>query len=142
MLSLGKFDSKAIEERILEWWENEKLYEAIKKAEPEKKVWRFIDGPPYTTGDVHLGTAWNKILKDYMIKYKRMQGFRVTDTPGYDTHGLPIEVLVEQKLGIKNKQEIMDFGLDNFIHECRTHAESKIPTMNDQFKRLGHCRIN
>ncbi|MCP4764038.1 MAG: isoleucine--tRNA ligase [archaeon] len=137
MLSLGKFDSKAIEERILEWWEKEKLYEEIKKAEPEKKVWRFIDGPPYTTGDVHLGTAWNKILKDYLIKYKRMQGFRVTDTPGYDTHGLPIEVLLEQKLGIKNKKEIIDFGLDKFIHECKTYAESQIPTMNDQFKRLG-----
>ena len=77
---LEKFNSKEIEEKILEFWESEKIYEEIKKNEPKNKVWRFIDGPPYTTGDVHLGTAWNKILKDYLIKYKRMRGYRVTDT--------------------------------------------------------------
>jgi isoleucyl-tRNA synthetase len=137
MKPLGKFDCRAIEEEILKWWETEKIYAAIKKAEPKDKVWRFIDGPPYTTGDVHLGTAWNKILKDYLIKYKRMQGFRVTDTPGYDTHGLPIEVIIEKKLGIKNKSDIQSFGLDNFIKECRNFAESKIGTMNEQFIRLG-----
>ena len=138
MKQLPKFNSKEIEERILDWWKTEKIYEAIKKNEPkDNKVWRFIDGPPYTTGNVHVGTAWNKILKDYLIRYKRMQGFRVTDTPGYDTHGLPIEVLMEQKLGIKNKQEILEFGLDKFIQECRDFAESMIPTMNEQFSRLG-----
>jgi len=86
-LELGKFDSRAIEERILDWWSQEDIYSLIKQAEPkgDDKKFFFLDGPPYTTGDVHLGTAWNKILKDYVIKYKRMQGFRVTDTPGYDT---------------------------------------------------------
>jgi isoleucyl-tRNA synthetase len=137
MKPLGRFELQGIEEKILSWWEKEKLYEDIKKAEPKDRVWRFIDGPPYTTGDVHIGTAWNKILKDLLIRYKRMQGFRVTDTPGYDTHGLPIEVVIEQKLGIKNKQEILEFGLDKFIAECRHFAESKIGDMNNQFKRLG-----
>ncbi|MBD3352156.1 MAG: isoleucine--tRNA ligase [Candidatus Lokiarchaeota archaeon] len=137
MKELPEFDSRAIEERILDWWEKEKIYKEIKKAEPKDKVWRFIDGPPYTTGNVHLGTAWNKILKDYLIRYKRMQGFRVTDTPGYDTHGLPIEVLMEQNLGIHNKKEIIDYGLEKFIDKCREHAESQIPKMNEQFKRLG-----
>ncbi|MHA1728829.1 MAG: isoleucine--tRNA ligase [Promethearchaeota archaeon] len=134
---LGTFDLKEIEERIFEWWEREKIYREIKKAEPEDKVWRFIDGPPYTTGDVHIGTAWNKILKDCLIHYKRMQGFRVTDTPGYDTHGLPIEVVIEKELGFKNKKDIIQYGLDKFISKCRKYAESKIPEMNKQFKRLG-----
>ncbi|MHA1339244.1 MAG: isoleucine--tRNA ligase [Promethearchaeota archaeon] len=137
MKKLPKFDIKKIEEEILDWWEKEKIYEEIKKKEPKDKVWRFIDGPPYTTGNVHLGTAWNKILKDYLIKYKRMRGYRVTDTPGYDTHGLPIEVLMEQQLGIRNKQEIYKYGLSNFIKACREHAEKQIPIMNEQFKRLG-----
>lgn len=137
MKNLPKFKSKEIEEEILEWWQKQKIYDKIKKAEPEDKVWRFIDGPPYTTGNVHIGTAWNKILKDYLIRYKRMQGYRVTDTPGYDTHGLPIEVVIEQKLGIMNKQEIEEYGLSNFIDKCREHAESQIPAMNEQFKRLG-----
>ncbi|MCF2140934.1 MAG: isoleucine--tRNA ligase [Candidatus Lokiarchaeota archaeon] len=139
MKPLGNLNLLKIEEDILEWWEKQKIYEKIKAQEPadEEKTFRFIDGPPYTTGDVHLGTAWNKIMKDLVIKYKRMQGFRVTDTPGYDTHGLPIEVVTEKKLGIKNKQEIKTFGLDKFISECRAYAESKIPSMNEQFKRLG-----
>ncbi len=139
MKTLGKFDSKEIEERIIKWWETEKIYDLIKKAEPKAKDKRFfyLDGPPYTTGDVHLGTAWNKILKDMIIKYKRMRGFRVVDTPGYDTHGLPIEVLIEKKLGIKNKKEIHQYGLEKFIKECKNFALSQIEPMNDQFKRLG-----
>ncbi len=139
MESLGKFNSKEIEERILAWWTEEQIYQQIKAKEPqdEKKLFFFPDGPPYTTGNVHLGTAWNKILKDYLIHYKRMQGYRVTDTPGYDTHGLPIEVVIEKQLGIHNKKEIEAYGLDKFIKKCRDHALSLIPTMNEQFKRLG-----
>ena len=119
---LGTFDSKAIEEKILDWWETAEIYKDIKKSEPKNKVWRFIDGPPYTTGDVHMGTAWNKILKDYLIRYKRTRGYRVIDTPGYDCHGLPVEVVNEKRLGIKNKQEIIEYGLDKFISECREYA--------------------
>jgi isoleucyl-tRNA synthetase len=137
MKSIEKFSSRDIEERVLDWWEKEKIYELIKKSEPKDKKFFFLDGPPYTTGDVHIGTAWNKILKDYIIKYKRMQGYRVTDTPGYDTHGLPIEVVIEKQLGIKDKKEIIKYGLDNFINKCRNFAESKIGDMNEQFKRLG-----
>jgi len=137
MKSLDTFNCLEIEERILKWWETEKTYNLIKKAEPKNKKFFYLDGPPYTTGDVHLGTAWNKILKDMIIKYKRMRGFRVVDTPGYDTHGLPIEVLIEKKLGIKNKKEILEYGLKKFINECRNFALSQIEPMNDQFKRLG-----
>ncbi|MHA1731319.1 MAG: class I tRNA ligase family protein, partial [Promethearchaeota archaeon] len=63
-----KFDLKEMEERILQWWDDEKVYEAIREREAGRPVWRFIDGPPYTTGSIHLGTAWNKILKDVIIR--------------------------------------------------------------------------
>ncbi|MBA7565942.1 Isoleucine--tRNA ligase [subsurface metagenome] len=126
-----------LEETILDFWEKEEIYSLIRKKEEGKKVWRFIDGPPYTTGSIHLGTAWNKILKDYLIKYKRMKGFKVTDTPGYDTHGLPIEVQIEKLLGIKNKQEIQKYGIDKFIKNCKEYAQERLLIMNEQFKRLG-----
>ena len=126
-----------LEEDILDFWKREDIYAKIREKEKGKDVWRFIDGPPYTTGAIHLGTAWNKILKDYLIKYKRMRGFRVTDTPGYDTHGLPIEVQLEKILGIKNKQEIQNFGVDKFIKSCKEYAQEKLIEMNEQFKRLG-----
>ncbi|MFW9824137.1 MAG: isoleucine--tRNA ligase [Candidatus Thorarchaeota archaeon] len=132
-----KLNLKELEEKVLDFWKNNEIYAAIQKKEEGKPIWRFIDGPPYTTGLIHLGTAWNKILKDYLIKYKRMRGFKVTDTPGYDTHGLPIEVQMEKELGIKNKQEIQDFGVDKFIENCRDYAKRNIKIMNDQFKRLG-----
>src|SRR6056297_2740580 len=139
MKDIGNFKCLEIEDEILKWWDDENIYQLIKENEPEdpEEKFFFLDGPPYTTGNVHLGTAWNKILKDYVIKYKRMQGFRVTDTPGYDTHGLPIEVVVEKRLDIHNKKEILEYGLDKFIKQCRDYAESKIGTMNEQFKRLG-----
>ncbi|MEJ2249296.1 MAG: isoleucine--tRNA ligase [Candidatus Lokiarchaeota archaeon] len=126
-----------IENEIMDYWEKENIYNLIKEREEGKEEWRFIDGPPYTTGSIHLGTAWNKIMKDYFINYKRMNGFSVTDTPGYDTHGLPIEVKLERQIGIKNKQEIFDYGVDEFIKNCKEFAEKNLKLMNKQFKRLG-----
>ena len=132
-----KLNLKELEENILEFWKDQDIYSLIRKKEEGKEVWRFIDGPPYTTGSIHLGTAWNKVLKDYLIKYKRMRGFKVTDTPGYDTHGLPIEVQMEKELGIKNKQEIQEYGIDKFIKNCQEYAKKNLKIMNEQFKRLG-----
>ncbi|MFX0048951.1 MAG: isoleucine--tRNA ligase [Candidatus Hermodarchaeota archaeon] len=126
-----------LEERILDFWKNEDIYSLIKEKADGEKLWRFIDGPPYTTGSIHIGTAWNKVLKDYLIRYKRMRGFTVTDTPGYDTHGLPIEVQMEKELGIKNKQEIFEYGVDKFIKGCKEFALKNLKIMNEQFKRLG-----
>ncbi|MFX1346885.1 MAG: isoleucine--tRNA ligase, partial [Promethearchaeota archaeon] len=132
-----KLNLPELEEKILKFWEEKKIYSLIRKKEEGKKTWRFIDGPPYTTGSIHLGTAWNKILKDYLIKYKRMKGYRVTDTPGYDTHGLPIEVQMEKELGIENKQQIYEYGVDKFIQNCKEFAQKNLVIMNEQFKRLG-----
>ncbi len=132
-----KLNLTDLEEKIIKFWKDRDIYSLIRKKETGRNCWRFIDGPPYTTGSIHLGTAWNKILKDYLIKYKRMRGFKVTDTPGYDTHGLPIEVQMEKELGIKNKQEIQEYGIDKFIKNCKEFALKNLAIMNDQFKRLG-----
>ncbi|MFW9818366.1 MAG: isoleucine--tRNA ligase, partial [Candidatus Thorarchaeota archaeon] len=132
-----KLNLADLEEKILQYWKEEDIYSLIRKKEEGKEKWRFVDGPPYTTGSIHLGTAWNKILKDYLIRYKRMKGYKVTDTPGYDTHGLPIEVQMEKELGIKNKQEIQNYGIDKFIVNCKEFALKNLAIMNDQFKRLG-----
>jgi isoleucyl-tRNA synthetase len=97
----------------------------------------FIDGPPYTTGSIHLGTAWNKTLKDVAIRHLRMKGYNVRDQPGYDMHGLPIEVKVEKALSIKNKKEIEVLGIDRFISQCRDFAVSNLQKMSQQFRELG-----
>ncbi len=126
-----------LEKDVRALWERTQVYEKVKKAGESGKAYYFLDGPPYTTGSIHIGTAWNKILKDTVIRYRRMQGLHVRDQPGYDMHGLPIEVKVEQALGIKSKKEIEAQGIDKFVSTCREYAMRFKSKMTDEFKSLG-----
>ncbi|MCX6801823.1 MAG: isoleucine--tRNA ligase [Candidatus Diapherotrites archaeon] len=103
----------------------------------QAKPFYFMDGPPYATGHIHMGTALNKILKDVAIRSRRMLGYNVFDRPGYDTHGLPIENRVEKELGLKDKKEIETLGVEKFVEECRKFATKYIGTMNAEFENLG-----
>nr|AAZ32113.1 isoleucyl-tRNA synthetase [uncultured euryarchaeote Alv-FOS5] len=123
------------ENDVTRYWEEHGIEKkALGKEGPR---YYFLDGPPYATGDIHVGTAWNKILKDYYLRYLRMEGYNVWAQPGYDTHGLPIENKVEKKLGLKNKGDIEKLGVENFIKECRNFATQYIGTMGRQFRNLG-----
>ncbi|MDY6818032.1 MAG: isoleucine--tRNA ligase, partial [Halobacteriales archaeon] len=94
-------------------------------------------GPPYTSGAAHMGTTWNKTLKDTYIRYLRMQGYDVKDRPGYDMHGLPIETKVEEELDFENKKDIEEFGIENFIEECKAFAEEQLDGLQEDFKSFG-----
>ncbi len=135
MIQMNKYEPLKIEPEILKFWEDKKIYEKAKSK--SKKQFYFLDGPPYTSGKVHLGTAWNKTLKDSFLRYKRMSGFDVWDRAGYDMHGLPTEQGVEKKLGIKFKEEIPKLGVGKFVKACREFALMNLDTMNKDFKRLG-----
>ncbi len=126
-----------LEKDMRAFWEKNRIYEKTKKARESGKPYYFVDGPPYTTGSIHVGTAWNKILKDTVVRYRRMQGLRVRDQPGFDMHGLPIEVKVEQTLGIKTKREIEDRGIDKFVSTCREFALKFKAKMTEEFRLLG-----
>ena len=126
-----------LEKDVRALWDRTRVYEKVKKAGESGKAYYFLDGPPYTTGSIHIGTAWNKILKDTVVRYRRMQGLHVRDQPGYDMHGLPIEVKVEQALGIKSKKEIEAQGIDKFVSTCREYAMRFKSKMTDEFKSLG-----
>ena len=126
-----------LEKDIRTLWEKTRIYEKVKKAGESGKAYYFLDGPPYTTGSIHIGTAWNKVLKDTVVRYRRMQGLNVRDQPGYDMHGLPIEVKVEQSLGMKSKKEIELRGIDKFVSTCREYALKFKAKMTDEFKSLG-----
>lgn len=131
------YDHKKIEQEIREFWEKEKIYKKIKEKNTDKKPFYFCDGPPYATGQIHPGTGWNKIIKDTICRYKRMCGCNVRSQAGYDTHGLPIEVKVEQELGIKNKTEIEKKGINKFVEKCKQFATKHIEVMGEQFRQLG-----
>ncbi|RMD57493.1 isoleucine--tRNA ligase, partial [Candidatus Woesearchaeota archaeon] len=134
---MANYDFKSLEPEIAKFWEGRDIYGKIKKRNSGNEKFYYLDGPPYTTGKIHIGHAWGKALRDSVLRYKRMKGFDVWDRPGFDMHGLPIEVKVEQKLGIKNKQEIEKIGVQKFIEECEKFALENLWPMIDDFKRLG-----
>jgi isoleucyl-tRNA synthetase len=125
-----------VEEQILKFWEANKIPEKVRRMK-KKRIFYFVDGPPYATGSIHMGTALNKVLKDAYMRFFRMLGFKVWDQPGYDTHGLPIENKVEEMLGLKTKSDIERFGIQNFIEECRKFSTKFIDVMSNQFSNLG-----
>src|SRR3989344_21504 len=109
-----KYEPTEIEKEILDFWEKNKIYDKAKAKNKGKKSYYFLDGPPYTSGRIHLGQAWNKALKDCVLRYKRMKGFDVWDRAGYDMHGLPTSHKVMEKLKMMSKDFIrlgvwMDF---------------------------------
>lgn len=92
------------EPMVLKRWEKEGLYQMIQEEGSEKPLFVLHDGPPYANGNIHLGTAFNKILKDIILRSKRMAGFNAPYIPGWDCHGLPIEHNVDKELGEKRRQ--------------------------------------
>ncbi len=128
---------REIEKEVKEFWEKNNIPEKALSFRKGCKKFFFMDGPPYATGYIHMGTAWNKILKDFYIRFFRMLGYDVWAQPGYDTHGLPIENKVEKKLGFKSKQDIEKYGIEKFNEECRKFATEFIEIMNSQFSSLG-----
>ena len=114
------------EKKINEDWKKKKTWEKALKKNKGKEKFYFLDGPPFVTNEVHQGTMYTIFIKDAIIRYKLLRGFDVRAQPGWDTQGLPIEVVVEKKLGIKNKKEIKEFGEEKFVEECKNLVESYI----------------
>lgn len=118
----------------LKSWEDEKVYEKLMEVNEGKPLFVLHDGPPYANGDIHLGTALNKILKDFIIRYKNMAGFKAPYVPGWDTHGLPTELKARAKAGVGSSAEISVLELRKM---CQEFVEGYIDDQRNQFKRLG-----
>jgi isoleucyl-tRNA synthetase len=121
------------EPQRLQHWETSRLYERIRETHKGKPIYVLHDGPPYANGPIHLGHALNKILKDFIVKVRTMAGFDSPYVPGWDCHGLPIEIKIDDDLGRKKLEmdpmEVRD--------ACRRYAEKYLILQRDQFKRLG-----
>ena len=122
------------EPEILDFWAKNKIYKKIRNKYSKSKLFLLHDGPPYANGSIHLGHSVNKILKDITIKYKTMMGLNAPFVPGWDCHGLPIELNVEKKHG--KKSEIVQ-DKESFQKACKEYAESQISSQMEDFKRLG-----
>jgi len=136
-LPVTKFPMKANlarrEPEQLKSWEDCRLYDKIRDASKEREMFILHDGPPYANGNIHIGTALNKILKDIIVRSRQMSGFDAVYVPGWDCHGLPIEHNVDKELGAKKK----DISQTDFRRLCRSYAEKYIDIQREEFKRLG-----
>lgn len=135
----GSYSAPKLEKEIQEFWKSEHAYEKTKEMRATGENFYFLDGPPYTTGSIHLGTAMNKTVKDVLIRYWRMNGYNVRDQPGFDMHGLPIEVKVEKDvLKVHSKKQIIEeIGIDKFVKTCQEFALGLHRDMTEAFKQLG-----
>ncbi len=120
----------------LKKWKEMGLYEKVVQARKGREKFILHDGPPYANADIHIGTALNKILKDFVVKTRSMMGYDSPYVPGYDCHGLPIETIVEKKLAEKGKNKA-DLPVATFRRICREHAEHAMDGQTRDFQRLG-----
>src|SRR5437868_2449714 len=123
------------EPEILADWKQKRLYEQIQAARAGAPLWVLHDGPPYSNGHLHYGHILNKILKDIVVKSHTMAGFRTPYVPGWDTHGLPIELAVERDPAIRDKRAAMTAA--EFRRHCRDFAMRFVDIQRTEFKRLG-----
>jgi isoleucyl-tRNA synthetase len=124
------------EPAILARWAEEKLYEQLRAARADRKRFILHDGPPYANGDIHMGHAMNKILKDIVVRSATLRGFDAPYIPGWDCHGLPIEWKVEEHYR-KQKRDKDEVPVAQFRAECRAYAEKWVAVQSEQFQRLG-----
>lgn len=122
------------EPEMLKDWQENKLYENVMKKNEGRPLYVLHDGPPYANGDIHLGTALNKVLKDIIVRYRNMSGYKAPYVPGWDTHGLPTELKARKKAGVENSTTISDVELRKI---CREFALHYLDDQRNQFKRLG-----
>ncbi|MCX8022896.1 MAG: class I tRNA ligase family protein, partial [Syntrophorhabdaceae bacterium] len=121
------------EKEILKFWEEARIYERLLSENRDRPSFILHDGPPYANGNIHLGTALNKILKDIIIKSKFLAGYRADYVPGWDCHGLPIEHQVEKE----TKEKGLSLSKIEIRSRCRAYANHFINVQREEFKRLG-----
>jgi len=121
------------EPKMLEHWRSMRIYDLLRKSRQGSPLWVLHDGPPYANGALHLGHALNKCLKDFIVKSRTMSGFDSPYVPGWDCHGLPIEIKVDEALGRKK----LEMDPLEVRHACRKYAEKYLKIQSDQFQRIG-----
>ena len=125
------------EENILKFWKDNSIQEKVNNSLKDKPLFNTIDGPPFPTGEPHVGHVRNWTIKDTVMRFKRLQGYNVYARDGYDVHGLPVENKVQAKLNLKTVDQLKEFGEENFVKECKKYIQDVIHTMGERRERYG-----
>ena len=136
--NLEKINYPEIEERILKFWEENKIFEKSISSKDADKSFTFYEGPPTANGKPGIHHVMARTLKDLVCRYKTMQGFRVERKAGWDTHGLPVEIEVEKRLGIKHKSEVAEYGVEKYNQACRDSVFLYLDLWEKMTNRMGY----
>src|SRR6266542_3669135 len=130
-------DHPALEQEILAWWDEERIFDKLREQNRGGPRWSFIDGPITANGSMGVHHAWGRTLKDVFQRYKAMQGFDERYQNGFDCQGLWVEVEVEKSLGLNSKREIEEYGLAEFAERCKERVTKFAGVISEQSRRLG-----
>ena len=126
------------EHEVLEFWENENIFNKRRELNKGKPRWSFIDGPITANNPMGVHHAWGRTLKDIYNRYKAMSGFDLRYQNGFDCQGLWVEIEVEKELGFKSKKDVEDFGIEKFVNLCKERVLKYSKIQTDQSIRLGY----
>ena len=133
-----KINYPDLEKNILEFWEKNKIFEKSVSSRDESKSFTFYEGPPTANGKPGIHHVMSRALKDLVCRYKTLQGYRVERKGGWDTHGLPVEIEVEKKLGIKHKSEVLEYGVEKYNRACRESVFTYLDLWEKMTTRMGY----
>jgi isoleucyl-tRNA synthetase len=133
-----KINYPEMEERILKFWEENKIFEKSVNLKDENKRFTFYEGPPTANGKPGIHHVMARTLKDLVCRYKTLKGFRVERKAGWDTHGLPVEIEVEKKIGIKHKSEVLEYGIEKYNEACRKSVFTYLDLWEKMTHRMGY----
>ncbi len=135
-----KYDPVKVEEEILKFWKENRIYEKVKELSEKRgkrRPFRFLEGPPTANGFMHVGHMRGRTYKDVTLRFWRLRGYWVWDQAGWDTQGLPVELEVEKKFGFKSKKDILKFGVDKFVKECQKLVDFYVDKWRKDSERMG-----
>ena len=125
------------EEEIMDFWEEEEIFQRSVDQNEDNEEWVFYEGPPTANGKPHFGHLMARVYKDLFPRYKTMQGYHVERKGGWDTHGLPVELEVEKDLGLENKEEIEEYGIEKFVEKCKESVWEYKSEWEKMIERMG-----
>src|SRR3989304_3466174 len=136
--NVDKINYPETEQKILDFWEKNKIFEKSISSRDEKKSFTFYEGPPTANGKPGIHHVMSRTLKDLVCRYKTLQGYKVERKAGWDTHGLPVEIEVEKKLGIKHKSEVAEYGVEKNNQACRDSVFEDLDLGEKMTTRMGY----
>ena len=134
----GFYDPVRVEEKVSQWWSQDRILQKLVESRKGKELFRFLEGPPTANGFMHVGHARGRAMKDVVLRYKAMAGYDVWRQAGWDCQGLPVELEVEKKLGVSSKKEIEEkVGLQRFVEQCQDLVNYYLGHWRNASERLG-----